>query len=94
MGFRQLIRNLRIEHEFNEFCNKKGLGKHLAHNIAKGMFIDLSSVEIAQKYGVHLTTVKRYRKVLGSLEESRFMQFINNALLNFNISKEQVDDGN
>ena len=76
MSFRKLIRNLRIEHELEEFCKKKGINKVLAKRIGFCMFVDMSNLEIAQKHGLHLTTVKFYRIVLGSLEESKFNQIV------------------
>lgn len=83
MSFKQLIRNLRIESEFDDFCKSKGLNKVLAHNIACSMLLNRTTKEMAQKFGIHHSTVKRYRQVLGSLEESRFNQFINIPQLNF-----------
>lgn len=83
MGFKRLIRNLRIEHEFDEFCKKKGLNKSLAHRVACRMLRNMETVEMAQRFGIHHSTIKRYRNVLGSLEESRFNQFVNLPQLSF-----------
>ncbi len=77
MEFRKLIRNLRIEKEFKELCSKKGLNKVLAHKIALCMFLEKTNLRISQELGIHLTTTKEYKKILGGLEESKFNQFIN-----------------
>ena len=75
-NFKQLIRNLRIKKEFEDFCKKKGINILLGHKIANYMFLDYTNQKIAQREGLHLSTVVRYRKVLGSLEESKFNQIL------------------
>ncbi len=75
-NFKRLIRNLRIDKELNDLCIKKGITRSLAKHIAFRIFLGRSDKEISQELQIHLSTTKKYRKILGSLEESKFNQIV------------------
>lgn len=82
-NLKRLIRNLRIKKELKDLCKSKGLNQSLAHRIATEMFFGKNNLEISQKFGIHVSTTKSYRKVLGSLEESKFNQILSLPRLMF-----------
>ena len=74
MGIKDVINEIKEKTKLRELFKKYGLSEILLYNYLQHKGYDNKT--IAHKLGIHLRTVERYRKVLGSMKESEYTYLI------------------